>query len=159
MHNSSLSVADEYLETQILTSPPARLHLLVVEGSLRFARRAGQALRVRDFETAHDSLNRARDCVNELLTGLNPDTQPELMDQLKALFLFVHRNLVAADLQRDPTAVDNAIRILEIHRDTWQELLDKLSGEAAAPQATLPAPHIRPQLYCEDDEPRIDLAG
>ena len=40
-----MPAADQYLETQVLTAPPEQLHMLVVDGALRFARLGVQALK------------------------------------------------------------------------------------------------------------------
>ncbi|MBR9800923.1 MAG: flagellar export chaperone FliS [Rubinisphaera brasiliensis] len=125
---------DEYLESKVLTAPPLQLHLLTVEGALRFARQAKVSLEEKQFEQSHDLLNRSRECVSELIAGLNPDQAPEMVQSLKNLFVFVYRSLAMADLETSPARVDDAIRILESHRDTWLELIDKLSSQLGEPQ-------------------------
>ena len=131
---------DQYLETQVMTASPLQLHLMVVDGAIRFAKHAMQALHESDIETAHSSLNKSRDFVSELIGGLRPDHAPELVDRLKGLFLFVHRSLVNADLNRDPTQVADALKVLELHRDASVKLIDKLrqqnSTEAAGKRET-----------------------
>lgn len=135
------SVADEYLETQVMTASPERLHLVVVETAIRFGRTAAEALDKRDFETAFHALNRSRACVNELLTCINCDPNPELGQQLKGLFLFVHRNLVRGDLLHDPQMIRDGLQILETHRETWLELMDRLQEE----KTHLAGPHTAVQ--------------
>ncbi len=121
--------ADEYLEIQVMTATPHQLHLMVVDGAIRFAKQAEAAFADEDFETSHFSLNRAREFVNELIGGLNPDHAEELVNRLKGLFGFVSQNLVRADLERDPQLVRDALKILGMHRETWSELGAALSAE------------------------------
>lgn len=128
----------EYLETQVLTASPHRLHLMVVDGALRFARRGLQALENQDWESLEASLSRSRDCVTELIAGLRADASEELMTSLKALFAFVFRNLAIADPQRDPQLIRDAIRVLEIHRETWIALGEQLHDSAPS---DIPQPH------------------
>ena len=111
----------DYLQAQVLTASPHRLHLMVVDGAIRHALRAEQALSSGDYETAHVSLNKSRDFVTELLAGLDGRQAPDLIARLKSLFLFVHRRLVDADRLRNPACVRDALGILEKHRDTWVE--------------------------------------
>ena len=40
MHHSS------YLESKVLTAPPQRKHLMLIDGAIRFGRRADEALSV-----------------------------------------------------------------------------------------------------------------
>ena len=124
--------ADEYFETQVLTASRERLHLMVIDGALRFARHAVEALEAADFGMAHNALSRSRECVNELIVSLKPEPDAALADRLKGLFLFVHRRFVDADLGHDPQAVRDGIQILEMHRDTWIELIDRLHQERIA---------------------------
>ncbi|NOX54625.1 MAG: flagellar protein FliS [Planctomycetes bacterium] len=125
---------NEYLESQVLTAPPYELHRMVVDAAIRHARRAEEALARRDYETSYFSLNSARDCVNELIVGLDRDRAPDLVDRLRALFVFVHRRLVEGDLYHDPRRIRDAIQILEMHRDTWCQLIERLREEQTSYQ-------------------------
>ena len=122
---------NEYLEAQVMTASPHQLHLMVLDAAIRNARRAEQALQEHDVETSHFSLNSSRDCVGELISGLDPTPAPDLVDRLKSLFLFVHRRLIEADLKHDPQRIREALRILEMHRETWLQVIEKLSQEDA----------------------------
>jgi flagellin-specific chaperone FliS len=48
------------------------------------------------------------------------------------LFEFVLRNLVKADLQRDPILVADSLRILHLHRETWLAVAERLKQKSAA---------------------------
>ncbi len=120
------TVANAYRETQVLTASPERLHLMVTDAAIRFARQAMTAMENNDVEAGFHALNRSRDCVNGILTGIVTDPNPELADQLRGLFVFVQQNLARADLLRDPQLIRDALAILETHRQTWLELIDKL---------------------------------
>jgi flagellar secretion chaperone FliS len=132
-----VSAAEEYLESRVMTAPPERLHLIVVEAALRFARIGSQALRDRKYDRSFAALSKARDCVNELMCSIQGDAQPELANQLKSLFFFCHRSLIQADFEHEPRHADDAIRVLEIHRETWLELIGRL-GQSAAPTSSSP---------------------
>jgi flagellar protein FliS len=114
---------DEYLETRVLTARPEELHLMVVDGAIRHAGRAEEALNEQDFETAHFSLNRAREFTVELIAGLKDEHLPEVVGDLKRLFGFVYRSLNEADLQHDVEKVCGALKVLRIHQETWRQLL------------------------------------
>lgn len=136
--DNAVKAEDEYLEAQVMTATPHQLHLMVVDGALRFSRQAEAALKEKDFETSHFSLNRARECVNEIIGGLREDRQEDLVEQLRALFGFVYQNLARADLEQSPDMVADAIRILELHRETWVQLGETLRVENAASPAAQP---------------------
>ncbi|QDT25010.1 Flagellar protein FliS [Gimesia panareensis] len=117
---------NDYLENQVLTAKPHQLHLMVVDGALRFARKAREATQSRNFEQAHFALDRSRDLVAELIGGLNPEQQPEMIEHLKALFVFVYENLNHADVKQEASYINDAIQVLEIHRESWCELIERL---------------------------------
>jgi flagellar protein FliS len=142
---------DDYLENQVMTASPYQLHQMVVEGAIRFARRGLAALEAEQWEPLGTSLARARNCVSELIGGLNDDKAPELARQTRSIFLFIYRNLALAEMERSPQRIHDALKLLAIYRETWLELGRKLQGEAVAleshktaPRSSLPAPHLAP---------------
>ena len=62
---------NEYLETQVMTAPGPQLHLMVVDGSIRFARQGKLALQEKDFELSHECLNRSREFLSEMISAFN----------------------------------------------------------------------------------------
>jgi flagellar protein FliS len=120
------AVANAYLETQVLTASPERLHLMVIDAAIRFARQAVAAVENKDIEAGFHALARSRSCVNEILTGIATDPNPELAERLRGLFIFVQQSLARADLLRDSQLIRDALTILETHRQTWQALIDRI---------------------------------
>lgn len=128
-----MNAASEYLQARVLTASPQELHLMVVDGAIRHAAQARDALQANDYETSHFALNRARAFVMELLAGLDEDKAADVVRQLRRLFGFVYRRLNEADLQHDAGRVCDALRILDMHRDTWCELIERQKGPAGSP--------------------------
>jgi flagellar protein FliS len=136
------TVAD-YLENQVLTASPHRLHLMVVDGAIRFARLGAAALEECRWEALGAALGRSRSCVSEMISGLDGEQSPELAERWKSLFVFVYRNLTVAELERNSQRISDAIRILELHRETWMELGLKLRGESTGSSTPMAGPHGR----------------
>lgn len=145
----------DYLENQVLTAKPLQLHLMVVDGALRFARKAALAATEKHFEQAHFALDKSRDLVAELIGGLDPSQQPEMVEQLKALFVFVYENLHHADVKQDASFIQNAIKVLEIHRESWCELMAMLKDETPEAQAVIHShePLHRPHHLEQAEQP------
>lgn len=138
--------ADNYLKNAVMTASPFDLHLMVVDGAVRYGKFALKCLEGRDFEKAHLALCKCREFVGELLSGLKEDRQPELVQQLKALFQYVWKCLVQADLDHDPQNVAAALKVLEAHRETWRELgtLLKAATETAPAANSMGPPDEKP---------------
>jgi len=132
------AVAKVYLESQVLTASPERLHLMIVDAAIRFARQAQEALEQEKFEAAFKFFSRSRACVSEILGGISSDPNPELANRLRGLFAFVQQLLLKAELSRNPLLVVQAIGVLEIHRETWLQLIGNL--QAAQPDVSVHDP-------------------
>jgi flagellar protein FliS len=123
---------DEYLESKVTTATPYQLHLMVIDGAMRHARAAQAAFEQKNPREARVRLAQSRQFVAEILSGLDEKEMAEVVVRLKAIFIFVLRNLVQADLQHDPQLVADSLSILEMHRDTWLALGERLKQESPA---------------------------
>lgn len=140
-----MAATDEYLENQVLTASPHQLHLMVLDGAIRFARQGMAAMSDGSGESVRWALQRARNCVSDLIGAIKPQTAPDLAEPQKQLFLNVYWNLAVAEIERNPERIADGLRILQMHRETWVELGRKLqvSGQSAAVnRSSIPEPHL-----------------
>jgi flagellar secretion chaperone FliS len=121
------SVRDNYLTAEVQTAPPQKLHLLLLEAALRSCERVRQHWRANQDDLALEPLIHAEEIVNELVCGLNRQANEELARKLAAVYLFVFRCLVDAGYRRDEKKLADAIRVLEIERETWRQACNKLA--------------------------------
>jgi flagellar protein FliS len=122
----------EYLRNAVMTATPEQLHLMLYDGAIRFARQAREAIVRRDWDTSCEKLLRAQRIVGEMEAGLRPEVNAELCDQMAALYQFVYRRLVDANIKRDTGLIDEALRVLEHQRETWRILVDKIRQAPSA---------------------------
>jgi flagellar secretion chaperone FliS len=120
---------DEYLESKVTTATPYHLHLMVIDGAIRHARAAQSALEQKNLAEARTAFGEARRFVAELISGMDEQRMPQVVVPLRAVFIFVLRNLVQADLQRNTQMVADSLTVLEQHRDTWLELAERLKQD------------------------------
>jgi flagellar protein FliS len=126
----------EYLRTKVMTASPEELHLMLYDGAIRFAEEAKLALQEKNLEKAYESLVRTQNIVLEMSSGLNHEANPDLSAKLSSLYNFIYRRLIDANMKRDISAIDDALKILTYQRETWVLLMDKLAQEkqgSAAP--------------------------
>src|SRR4051794_18889575 len=129
-----------YLESKVRTAPPQRLHLLLIEGAIRFGRQADEALRRGDELAAAEPLLRTLDIIGEMLAGVR-ENKSDLTRKIAELYLFVFRRVSQAKINADVAALAAALRLLEFGRQTWQKLCKKLGS--VSPAATTPSPHMK----------------
>jgi flagellar protein FliS len=139
--------SDTYFESQIFTATPQRLRLMLIDGALQYARKATMHWEQgRNYE-AGEAIIGCQRIVTELLRGLRADVAPDLVANVAALYNFVFRSLIEAGLKRDPNKLGDAVRVLEIDRETWRQVCEGLGAslQASEPMSSRRAPHFAAQ--------------
>jgi flagellar protein FliS len=137
----------QYLESKILTAPSHRLHLMLIEGAIRFGRQAETELNAGNQAAAARSTMRVLDIVGELVAGVRQN-KGELNDKMAAVYWFVFCRASEAAMYSDAVALADVLRLLEIERETWQKVCEKLGGQGSAsappsPSHGFAAPHSK----------------
>jgi flagellar protein FliS len=136
-----------YLRDAVLTASPEQLQLMLYDGCIRFALQGRDALERKDYEKSYDRLTRAQHIIIEMRNGLNHDVNPELCDRVASVYGFLYRKLIDACVNRDVQAIDDALKVLRIERETWHLLVEKVNK---ARQAGADTP--------SDDQPQDEIA-
>ena len=127
MHDSQRR--SEYLESKILTAPPHKLHLALVEGAIRFGRLAEASLRGGDARDASRLLMKVLDILGEMLAGVR-ESKTTLNRKIAEFYLFLFRLVSEATVNDDVEKLSEALRLLEFERQTWQLACDKLHSDS-----------------------------
>lgn len=143
------AVGQSYLETEVLTAPPEKLRLMLIEAAIRWAQRAAQLWQDRDDEKASSALIRAQEIVTELLASINRQADPVLAGKVASVYLFVFRNLLEANLHRSPQKLDDALRVLREEQQTWRQVCARLSGSRASGESPVAPPMPAPPASLE----------
>jgi flagellar protein FliS len=117
--------AQQYLHAQVMSATPQKLRLMLIEGAIRFARQALSSWEQNHNEQATDWLTRCRNIISELLASIRLD-QSSLTRSVAGVYLFLFRSLTEGQLQKDRRKIEEAISVLEIERETWRMVCDKL---------------------------------
>jgi len=116
-----------YLRDAVLTATPEQLQLMLYDGAIRFCNQARDAIERKDFETSYERLTRAQNIMLEMQNGLRYDINPELCRRVSAVYGFLYRKLIDANIHRSVQDIDDALRVLRIERETWQILVDRVN--------------------------------
>jgi flagellar secretion chaperone FliS len=138
--------AQNYLRTKVLTATPEQLQLMLYDGAIRFAEQGRLALAQRNFEQSYTLITRVQKIILEMSCTLKPDVSADLCRQLSALYNYVYRKLVEANVEHRIDSLDEVITLLKYQRETWALLLEQLGrhkATSAAAQLDLPAPNER----------------
>jgi flagellar protein FliS len=112
------------------TAPSHRLHLMLIEGSIRHGRQAEQALRRGDLAAAGEPLMRTIEIVGELLAGVRGQAT-DVNKKIADLYWFLFRTVSEAKINDDADKLSEALELLEFERETWQLVSEKLASQAA----------------------------
>jgi len=81
-----------------------------------------------------------------MTASLKHDISPDLCGKLAALYTYVYRKLIEANVQHTIAPLDEALSILRYQRETWSMLMEQLGktkAAAAASKLDMPEPSAR----------------
>ena len=114
------SARARYTSDAISTASPARLLLMLFDRLVRDLVTAEDAMARRDLQVAHDQLLHAQAILQELDSSLDR-TVWEGAKGLSDLYVFLHAELVAANLTKDADRVRGVRDLVEPLQQTWRE--------------------------------------
>jgi flagellar protein FliS len=117
-----------YNRDAVLSASPARLLTMLYDRLLLDLRRAEAAQGAESWDVASQNLLHAQDIVTELASSLKPELW-EGGSNLLAIYQYVGRSLVSANIRRDAERTRECIALLEPLRAAWHEA----AAEAPAP--------------------------
>jgi flagellar protein FliS len=122
--NPYRNASQAYAQDSILTAAPEKLVVMLYDGLARFLARGAAAIRAEDIAAAGTALNRAGAILDELLATLDPAAGGEIAERLAEIYLFCKRELLAAQLKRDPARIERAAKLLAELRDAWATIAE-----------------------------------
>jgi len=129
----------QYLESQVMTATPQKLRLLLIEAAIRHAHQTLELWESDQPERAVESLIRCRAIVRELLSGIRIE-ESELTRKVAAVYIFLFRCLTEAHLKQDRQCVQDTIKVLEVERETWRLVCEKMPTAPIRPDESIGAP-------------------
>ncbi len=103
---------------------------MMIEGAIRCAKQAIEAWQANDNQRALEAIVRCRKIVSEVMSWIRQDDS-ELTKQAFGLYLYVFQSLTTAQLRRDAHVAQEVIAVLEIERETWQQVCDEMACSSA----------------------------
>lgn len=119
---------EAYKNTAIETASPGKLLLMLYDGAIRNLDNARQAILDQDTVASHKHLLKAQDIILELMCTLNMEY--DIAKNLYALYDFMYRHLVQANVKKDPEMVVEVRELLAELRATWDQAVKKVGSTA-----------------------------
>jgi flagellar protein FliS len=121
-----------YRQTQAQTAAPGELVVMLYRGAVRFVSAAVEAIELRDVPAAHTSLVRAQAIISELAETLDLERGGELARNLLAIYHYLNRRLVEANLRKDADMAREVEGFLRELLPAWEQAAREAAPPAVA---------------------------
>ncbi len=146
------SSRNQYLESKVNTASQPQLHMMLLDGAMRFGNQAKEAwAKDADFLSIEQPMTRMFDIVEELLQGLACG-EGEISKQLEEQYAFVYRELATCLINKDLELLDGCMDVLSFQRETWKLASEQMDTEQAAPVVAKAKPAMPHMNVCDTSQ-------
>ena len=116
-----------YKETQIKTASQGKLIIMLYDGAIRHIDSGIRELdgKAPSLDAANNALVNAQDVITELMVSLDFDKGGEIAQRLFDLYMYFNRQLIDANVKKDPDPLRDVRRMLDELRSTWLQIVGK----------------------------------
>lgn len=114
---------------------PERIVLALYDGALSSMDRARDAITEDDQKTLGEQLSKAMAIIGELQASLDKERGGEISDRLDALYGYVIRGLLEANVQKDKDRINEMSSHIQTVRDGWAEMVEQVAKSKSASAA------------------------
>ena len=122
----------EYLRNQIFSASSEQLLIMLYDGAIRFTHQAIAGVEENNPEMMTRGITRAMAIITEFSNTLNHEIGGAIAENLDALYSFMARELMLANLHRDAEKLRVVENLLTGLRATWAEAIE-INRSAAHP--------------------------
>jgi flagellar protein FliS len=124
-----MAATNEYLTAQVMTATPQKLHLMLIDGAIRFAQQAKQVWEDEARRQLRDeALTRCVKISGEMLASMRGSNLPG-KTQLTAVYAWLFRTFTEAKILSSREKVDEALELLAVERETWRQVCEKFGAQ------------------------------
>jgi flagellar protein FliS len=109
-----------YKNNSVNYASKEQLLLMLVDGAVKFAKRAKEAINKKDIKNAHEYLTRTQDIFTELMISLDRNAG-EWANNLFNVYEFIKNELFQINMEKNEDRLDKLMPIIEDVRNTWHE--------------------------------------
>jgi flagellar secretion chaperone FliS len=124
--------ANSYLQTQVKSSSPLELVVMLYDGALRATAAATDAFARRDIPARRVAMSKAMAIVGELQGTLDMDKGGAISVELDRLYTWMTDRLIDATVQQSPVPVEEVRKALATLREGWHEVATRARAPESA---------------------------
>ena len=138
--------ANQYLANTVNSASPEQLMLMLYDGAIRFISLGVQAIENGVIDKRAYYINKTSAIVSEFAATLDHSMNPQLAEDLDALYSYMLKRMVEANLHNDAEPLLEVKKMLADLRTTWAQAIDMNKQEmreaaGGSSAATEPLPY------------------
>lgn len=118
-----MNAYSQYQQNQILSASPEQILLMLFDGAIRFTRQAMMALEEENIAGFCHGVSKSMAIITEFSNSLDHSVGGEIAENLDALYSFMIRELIQANLHKDLKKMRVVETLLVDLRSTWGEAI------------------------------------
>ena len=126
-------------QTGVAYASPHRLIQMLMEGALERIAVAKGCIQRQDIAAKGEQIGKAIDIIGGLREGLNPEAGADIATNLDALYDYLQRRLVEANLHSDAAVLDEVAELLRPVKEAWDAIGGAPNTEEAPAVEDAPA--------------------
>ncbi len=128
MYNVGANAYNAYKNNSVNYASKEQLLLMLLDGAVKFAKIARQAILDKDVKGSHENLVKTQDIFTELMITLDQNAGEWAVNMYK-IYEFIKERLFQANIKKDVKIIDEVMPLIEEVRDTWQEAYEASKGK------------------------------
>lgn len=116
-------IEKEYLANRIANANDAQLVAIIHEGFMSTVKSGIEHIENGNKEGLNDSINKVREILAQLLATTEGDS--EIANNLRSIYVYLNKLVTEAEIKRDKTKLEEAIKVITPIYEAWQELGEK----------------------------------
>lgn len=110
-----------YKNNSVNFASKEQLLLMLLDGSVKFAKLARQAILDKKLNVAHENLIKTQNIYYELITSLDVNKGGDWAQNLLQIYSFIVDKLVEANMKKSVEIIDEILPLIDEVRETWNE--------------------------------------
>ena len=127
---SNLNPLNAYRETNIKTASQGKLIIMLYDEAIKHLKSSVQMIENQEqkMDNINNSIIRAQEMITELMVSLDFEKGGEIAQTLFSLYMFFNRQLMEANLKKDPEPLKQVAEMMGELRDAWIQVVQKERG-------------------------------
>ena len=114
-----------YKETSIKTASSSKIVLMLYDEALKQMDLAADQMEnmPKNYDSINSAIIKSQEVITELMVSLDFDKGGEIAKNLFSLYMYFNKELMDANVKKDPQPVKNVRRLVSELREAWSEIM------------------------------------